>query len=105
MRYKDSTLQRVLSTLIESGNFDIATSFPNLAKVAVVVNVLPVTTAIVERSVSAMKLIKTRLRSRLSEDALEHTMRISIEGTDQLSDDVLESVANHYRSVKKRKLA
>ena len=99
MRYKDSTLQRVLSTLIESGNSDIATAFPNLAKVAVIVNVLPVTTATVERSVRAMKLTKTRLRSRLSEDALEHTMGISIEGPNQLSDDVLESVADHYKSV------
>ena len=52
-----------------------------------------------------MKLIKTRLRIRLAEDALEHTMRICIEGPDQLSDDVLESVVDHYKSVKKRKLA
>ena len=52
-----------------------------------------------------MKLIKTRLRSRLGADALEHTMRICIEGPDQLSDDVLESVVDHYKSVKKRKLA
>ena len=105
VRYKDSTLQEVLSTLIDSGNSDISTAFPNLAKVAAIVNVLPVTTATVERSFSAMKLIKTRLRSRLGEDALEHTMRICIEGLDQLPDDVLESVVDHYKRVKKRKLA
>lgn len=105
VRYKDSTLQQVLSTLIDSGNSDIATAFPNFAKVAAIVNVLPVTTATVERSFSAMKLIKTRLRNRLGADALEHTMRICIEGPDQLSDDVLESVVDHYKSVKKRKLA
>ena len=100
VRYKDSTLQQVVSILIDSGNFDIATAFPN---VAAVVNVLPVTTATVERSFSTMKLIKTRLRSRLGEDALEHTMRI--EDPDQLSDDFLESVIDHYKHVKKRKLA
>ena len=105
MRYKDSNLQQVPSTLIDSGNSDIATAFQNLAKVAAIVNVLPVTTATVERSFSAMKLIKTRLCSRLGEDALEHTMRIYIQGPDQLSDDVLESVVDHYKCVKKRKLA
>ena len=52
-----------------------------------------------------MKLIKTRLRGRLGADALEYTMRICIKGPDQLSDDVLESVVDHYKSLKKRKLA
>ena len=33
-----------------------------------------VTTATVERSFSDMKLIKTRLRSRLGEETLNHTM-------------------------------
>ena len=83
----------------------IATAFPNLAKVAAIVNVLPVTTATVKRSFRAMKLIKTRLRSRLGADALEDTMCICIEGPDRLSDDVLESVVDHYKSLKKRKLA
>ena len=105
VRYKDSTLQQVLSTLIDSGNSDIATAFPNFAKVAVIVNVLPVTTATVKRSFSAMNLIKTRLCGRLGADALEYTMRICIKGPDQLSDDVLESVVDHYKSLKKRKLA
>ena len=105
VRYKDSTLQQVLSTFIDTGNSDIATAFPNLAKVGAIVNVLPVTTALtVEHSFSAMKLIQTRLCSRLGGDALEHTMCICIEGPDQLSDDVLESVADHYKRVKKRKL-
>ena len=97
MRYKDSTLQQVLSTLIDSGNSDIATAFPNLAKVAAIVNVLLATTGTVERSFSAMKLIKTRLRSGLSVDTLERTLRICIEGPDQLSDDILESVVDHYK--------
>ena len=105
VRYKDSTLQQVLWTLIDSANSDIATAFPNLAKVAAIVNVLPVTTATVERSFSAMKLIKAILRSRLGADELEHTMRVCIEGPNQLSDDFLESVIDHYKSVKKRKLA
>lgn len=65
VRYKDTSLQQVLSAMIGSGDSDIATAFPNLAKVAAIVVVLPVTTATVERTFSSMKLIKTRLRSKL----------------------------------------
>ena len=49
--------------------------------------VLPVTTATVEQSYNDMKLIKTRLRSRLGEETLNHTMRISIEGPDKLNSE------------------
>ena len=86
--------------MIDSGNSDSATAFPNLAKVAAIVIVLPVTTATVERSFSAMKL-----HSRLGEDPLEQTMRICIKSPDQLSDDIPESVVDHYKRVKKSKLA
>ena len=41
---------------------------------------LPVGTATVERSFSDMKMIKTRLRNRLSDDNLQHLMRVAIEG-------------------------
>ena len=41
---------------------------------------LPVSTATVERMFSQMKLIKTRLRNRLSDSNLEHLMKIAIEG-------------------------
>ena len=40
VRYKDSILQGGLSRLIYSDNSDIATAFPNLRKVAAIVNVL-----------------------------------------------------------------
>ncbi len=46
---------------------------------------LPVGTASVERSFSQMKLIKTRLRSRLNDSNLARLMRIAIEGP-QLED-------------------
>ena len=102
IQYKSSTLQQVLSRLIGSG--DISAAFPNLSKLAAVLEVLPVTTATVERTFSNMKLIKTRLRSRMGEDTLEHTMRICIEGPDHLSNDTLEAVVDHHKGVKKRKI-
>ena len=88
-----------------TGSDGISTAFPNLAKVATILEVLPVTTATVERSFSSMKLIKTRLRSRMGEKTLDHAMRICIEGPDRLSDDTLESVVDNYKEVKQRKLA
>ena len=56
VRYKSSSLQEVLSALTGSGD---------MAKLAYILEVIPVTTATVECSFSSMKLIKTRLRSRI----------------------------------------
>ena len=52
-----------------------------------------------------MKLIKTRLRSRLGEETLNHTMRISIEGPDKLNSEDLDSIIQYWKEKKKtRKL-
>ena len=48
---------------------------------------LPIGTASVERSFSHLKMIKTRLRSRLSDCSVAQLMRISIEG---LENDAVE---------------
>ena len=60
--------------------------------------------ATLERTFSTMKLVKTRLHSRMGEDTLEHTMRICIEGPDILSEDTLDAVIHHYKSFKKQRL-
>ncbi|KAI6649896.1 Zinc finger protein [Oopsacas minuta] len=102
LQYKGRSLQFVLSRLL--GNGEIYAAFPNLAKIAAILEVLPVTTATVERSFSNMKLIKTRLRSRMSEETLDYCMRICIEGSDHLSDENLEAVLEHYKGMKIRKI-
>jgi len=61
--------------------------FPNLHTLANVCMSLPVGTASVERSFSKMKMIKTRLRNKLSEKSL---MKISIESPQKLTDEDLE---------------
>ena len=63
------------------------------------------TTATVERTFSSMNLMKTRLRSRMGENTLKHTMRICIEGPDQLSNDTLEAVVDHCKGANKHRLA
>ena len=96
--HKKSSLQQVLSTLLSVTT--IATSFHNLAKLAAILIVLSVTTATVERTFSSMKLIKTLFRNRMGESALEHTIRICIEGPGQLSNETLEEIIDRYKHSK-----
>ena len=46
---------------------------------------LPVGTATVEQSFSHMKMIKSRLRNRLSDENLRRLLRIALEGQNQNS--------------------
>ena len=95
LHYEKSSWQQVLSALLSSTT--IATSFHNLAKLAAILTVLPVTMATVEQTFSCMKLIKTRLCNRMGESTLEYTMRICIKGPDWLSNKTLEEVIDHYK--------
>ena len=74
------------------GTADIVAAFPNLSNLASILMVLPVATATVQYTFSTMKLIKTRLRSKMGEDTLEHTMCICIEGPDSLPPGTLDAV-------------
>ena len=76
IQYKNSSLQDVLTKLIS--NADLLAAFPNLSKLATILEVLPVTTVTVERSFSSMELVKTRLRSRMGEDTLQHTYNANL---------------------------
>ena len=70
---------------------------------AAILEILPAT---FEQSFSSMKLIKTRLRSRMGEETLEHAMRICSEGPEHLTDEeTLEEIIANYKTVKKRKIA
>jgi hypothetical protein len=85
-------------------NSSLVASFPNLARLAAIAMVLPITTATVERSFSNMKLIKTRLRNRMGAATLDQTMRISIEGPEKISTNNLDNIIQHWKEQKKRKL-
>ena len=68
--------------------------FPNLNKLAKFSISIPVTTASVERSFSQMKMIKTRLRNRLSDSSLSLLMKIAIESPITMSDSILEEMVD-----------
>ncbi len=57
---------------------------------------IPVSTATVERSFSQMKLVKNRLRNRLSDVSLAILMRIAIEGP-ELTDIDFEEILNIFK--------
>ncbi|XP_062521011.1 zinc finger protein 862-like [Corticium candelabrum] len=54
--------------------------FPNFVQLVCILLVFPVSNALVERGFSAMRRIKSDWRSSLSEDAVDHLMRISVDG-------------------------
>ncbi len=54
--------------------------FPQMFSLMNILLAIPVSTATVERSFSQMKLVKNRLRSRLSDVSLTQLMRVAIEG-------------------------
>ena len=78
--------------------------YPNLKSLGTVCLTMPVTTASVEPSFSKMKIIKSRLRNRLSDISLSHLMKVAIESPEHLSDSDLEKIVNIWNR-KPRKIA
>ena len=78
------------------------TLFPNLSKIATISLSIPVSTASVERSFSQMKLIKSRLRSSLSNTSLSHLMKIAIESPAELTDIELEGIVDVWKKKSRR---
>ena len=73
-------------------NETLTALFPNLYKLAAICLSIPVSTVSAERSFSQMKLIKDRLRSRLTELSLSNLMKIAIESPEKLTDSDLEEI-------------
>ena len=62
---------------------------------------LPIGTATVERSFSEMKMIKTRLRNRLSDCNLNNLMKIAVEGP-QMENITSEEILNVFKRKNRR---
>ncbi len=59
---------------------DVVDQFPNMTKLIAICRVLPSSSVECERGFSTQNLIKTRLRCSLSIQALDHNMRLSLNG-------------------------
>ena len=82
------TLEELKGEMEGSGTY--SEIFPEIFKLLEILLALPVGTATVERSLSEMKLVKTRLRNRLSDSNLSRLMRFAIEGPELSSVDFNE---------------
>ena len=74
----------------------LITMFPNISTLANICLSIPVGTASVEWSFSQMKLIKTRLKSRIGQSSLFYLMKIGIETPEKLTDTDLEAILLAY---------
>ena len=78
---KDLSTHDLMSKL--TANEQLKDMFPNLAKLAAIGLIIPMSTADCERGFSTLGRIKTDLRNRLSYKILNALMTISIEGPDR----------------------
>ena len=77
-RLSELSTREVMTSLVNNGA--LQAMFPNLAKIATIGLLLPMSTADCERGFSCLQRIKTDLRNRLSNKILNYLLSISIEG-------------------------
>ena len=80
----------------------LKTMCPSLSVLAKICLTIPVGIALVERSFSQMKMIKTRLRNRLGDTNLSHLVKIAIESPQTSSDEELEQVVDIWSRKSRR---
>ena len=86
-------------------NKTISSIYPNMSTFAKICLVIPIHTAGVERTFSQLKLIKTRIRNRLSEGTLDSLLRIAVEGSSpQDSQSLIREAVELWAKKKNRRL-
>ena len=75
--------------------------FPQTFTLLNILLAMPVGTATVERSFSQMKMVKTRLRNRLSDCNLSRLMKIAVEGP-ELNDVPFEEILAVFKEKNRR---
>ena len=97
------SLKDVLTLLVDATT-TTSTIYPNFSKLAQIFLKLPVSTADCERAFSAMKRIKTGLRSQMTNKTLNHCMRVSMEGL-PLVDFDFDSCIHSWSQLKNRRIS
>ena len=101
-RFNSVSAQDMTATVVASESQCLM--FPNVVKLLRIYQVIPLTTATVERSFSTLKLVKTNLRNRLKDSMLDWCMRIAIEGPDSLSDEDIAAIIQIWKEKRTRRL-
>ena len=94
-RFRNSSVQDMTSSVLASESQCLM--FPNVVKLLQIYQIIPLTTATVERSFSTLKLVKTNLRNRLKDSMLDWCMRIAIEGPSTLSDEDITAIIQIWK--------
>jgi len=95
------TVLDILKVIMSS---DITSSIPELATACVLFATLPVTVASAERSFSKLKIIKTYLRSTISQDRLDGLALLAIENEcakQMNTEDLIDKFANSKARIAK----
>ncbi|BFZ04961.1 hypothetical protein BsWGS_08000 [Bradybaena similaris] len=100
--YESGTYKEDESPLAKIMEADVG--YCELQKLCEILLVIPVTTASVERSFSAMNRILCKARNRMLPGTLMHCMMISIEGPEIPTDEFLERTVDLYAMTKPRRL-
>ena len=101
MPCKLTSLQWALQTIVEAAHF-----YPKLSSIAEAILVVPVSNAWPERGASCLKRIKSRMRSRLSNNMLNALLSVSINGEKSGSEwttSVIKESVDEWCRVKKKK--
>ena len=101
-RFNSVSAQDMTATVVASESQCLM--FPNVVKLLRIYQVIPLTTATVERSFSTLKMVKTNLRNRLKDSMLNWCMRIAIEGPDSLSDEDIAAIIQIWKEKRTRRL-
>ncbi|XP_071122736.1 zinc finger protein 862-like [Mytilus edulis] len=96
-----SSLEWSLQKIVQAAHF-----YPKLSCIADAILATPVSNAWPERGASCVKRVKTRLRSRISNDMLQALMYVSINGErpGEASTTIKNSVDNWIKQKKRRRL-
>ena len=101
MHCRNLSMADVLKMLTTDTTFPLV--YPYFVKLAQVCLTLPISTADCERAFSTMRRIKSRLRSEMNNNTLNHCMRISIEGP-QLQDFDFDSAVRTWSGLRNRRI-
>lgn len=87
--------------LCKEGGFLRYPETMHLFKIALLV---PPSTANVERSFSVLKLLVSKLRTRLNDSSVDQLMRICFDGPQRLSDDDIAAICEKWKAVGNRRM-
>ena len=76
-------------------NFSVCSSFPQLLKLLILFLIIPVTVTTAERSFSKLKIIKSYLRSSMSQERLDGLAMLAIEKS-AITPDIEERIIKDF---------